>query len=591
MRTFVLLALLFAASFLRWHSRLAYLEWVRKVHKGYVSLSCSVASDVFYFTNFVDVDCGGYKARLFFKGDIPQVVYGDLLSFSGVAFVPYNYKNPGSFDLADFMNRKNIAFFVKVKKYRVVRRGRGLFALFHRLRLKFVHFACRLDEPLRGFVGAVVLGEKGMFKEHSRTLYRLGLGHILAVSGLHMGAFIFVLYGLWLWVLRVINLFWQFPYLFLPRRSAHIPVVMLLPLLIVVTGGHLSALRAAVMYVVYVVFGVFMERETPLLSLLLVALALFLLVDPGQMESAGFQYTFLAVLVIGLLLGRFSQAPSWLKGTLLSLTLPLVLMPVAAYHFHRIYPLGFLFNALLLPVFAMLIALLFPLFFAAYILGGLFLWGLRILNYPLGTLLGVVDLFARLPGLEVIVGRVGFWGVVLLSLSVMWVILRGRLLGFLVVLALCMFLFVFRDGKRNRVIFFDMGRSGEAALVVCEGEKILINAEGKGREGFAALRQALEWEGVGRLDRVLCLLKRQRYLGAVVSHFRVDELEGCKREWEGSCRSASVCGVDFVCRPEDCSKGLCRVLKGAVIAKGERFYPYKEGALKFYLGGWDEESP
>ncbi|BAT71161.1 hypothetical protein TST_0353 [Thermosulfidibacter takaii ABI70S6] len=583
----VLVVLTFlAVSFAFWKQKVAFLEQVRCSEKGYLTIKGRVVSDPIPISKYVDIESNGYKVKVFFRRSVPRWRYGDVVEVSGIAFVPYAYKNPGSFNIVDQMNRQGIAYFLKVRRWQIVGKGKGLLPLLHSFRMKLFVFSQKLNKPLRSFIPAVILGVKEPMGRYSRAFYALGLGHILAISGLHLGIFVAVFYFIFLWLLRVVNLFYQFPYLLLPRRAAHVLVLLLLPFILIITGNHLSTQRAAFMYLCYVFFGVFLERRVGLLQTLLLALAIFAMIKPQQIATPGFQYTFLAVFLLGVLDEKFWEASRWVKLSLASVVLPVALLPISAYHFHLIYPLGSLFNTFLLPVFSALIALVAVLFPLAFVLNVPKLVGL--LNPFVKVLFKLVLLFSELPGVIFNASRLDFAIALFLSVFVLHVFVRNRVCLVLLCGLLLFLVFTYWDIKRDRVVFFDMGKAGEASLVVRNGEFLLVNAGGKGREGAEALFQTLIWEGANRIDKIVCTSKGREatsYIDYFMRRFPGAILEGCDGLWEGKCRKFEVEGVDFVCFKRECRANVCKVLKGPVIYKGKDFYPYNTGAVKIYLEG------
>ncbi len=582
----LVLASVFLLSLLRWRDRVSYLRFLRDLHRGPVSLRCRVISDALPFERSLDALCSHAKFRLFFKGATPPLEYGDVVKVKGVAFVPVDYRNPGSFSVVDAMDREGVALFVKVRRWRVLSKGKGPMTLLHRLRMRLVAFAMGLDSPFRGFVLATVLGEKGLVEERS-VFYRLGLGHILAVSGLHLGIFIFVLYWLFRWLLRPVNLAVGFPFLLLPRRLAHLFVLALVPVLVVLAGEGIPVIRAALMYGAYVLFGVFLERDVELVNLVLLVLLIFVLLVPYQLASVGFQYTFLAVLLLGLVEQRLRGSSRLVRSLAASSVLPLALLPVSAYHFHRVYLLGSFFNVILLPVFSILVALVFVFFWCGYLLGGPFLYVLQLLGSLYTSLLGLMRMAASVPGIWMEADRATF--TLLMGLSFLLAALLGvRLLYFLAVFCFLASLYLFYQQSRDRVVFFDMGRAGDATLVVLDGRAYLVNAGGRGREGAKALYQALVWEGVKRIDRLICALKGRvgtAYVGYLRRRMDVRATEGCDGLWEGRCRPFKLGPVSLVCRKEDCKKGPCKVLGDGVFVGGRWLEPWRVGAIKVYLEG------
>lgn len=112
---------------------------------------------------------------------------------------------------------------------------------------------------------------------------KLGLGHILAISGFHFALLAMLVGGM----LRSV----------LPPKIAYIILLLFLTFYFLFLGGSASIFRAFVMIGLYVL-GLILKRPIDGLNLLGVALLSELLVEPLFLEQIGFQLSFLATLGI-----------------------------------------------------------------------------------------------------------------------------------------------------------------------------------------------------------------------------------------------------------------------------------------------------
>lgn len=121
---------------------------------------------------------------------------------------------------------------------------------------------------------------------------KVGLGHILAISGFHFALFAGMLGGL----LRS----------FLPPKPAYYILLLLLLVYFIFLGFSPSILRAFVMITLYV-GGLLLKRRSEPLNLLGIALLLELIIDPLTIAHIGFQLSFLATLGILLFHKHFNR--------------------------------------------------------------------------------------------------------------------------------------------------------------------------------------------------------------------------------------------------------------------------------------------
>lgn len=217
----------------------------------------------------------------------------------------------------------------------VVGRGEGVA---HSLaQLRQVAWQASRGADGRAFVVASTLGLSGALPPQRRNqLRRAGLGHLIAISGLHVGlAALFVFRGL----LRVLG------------HLAHgVRVATLLSWVPVVayvwaTGAGPPAVRAAVMLAVCSVGGL-LGRPTHGLTVLALACTMMLVANPGWVTQPGFQ---LSVAAMAVLVRTDSDA-----GVLrISWQLSWALAPLAWFHFGRAEGYGVLSNMVAIPVFSL----------------------------------------------------------------------------------------------------------------------------------------------------------------------------------------------------------------------------------------------
>ena len=136
-------------------------------------------------------------------------------------------------------------------------------------------FRIALGENSGSFLAGIVFGEKGTFDRSAKTvLYRTGIGHLLAVSGLHVS----ILAGMILLVLRRLKA---------GRIASFVILNTAVIMLILMAGSPVSAIRAALMLDLVVLARLFRRRSDPLNGLAISSL-LINITDPCAVYSAGF---------------------------------------------------------------------------------------------------------------------------------------------------------------------------------------------------------------------------------------------------------------------------------------------------------------
>ena len=236
------------------------------------------------------------KTRLYLRPDslmtAPRV--GDRLEFMARMQPVSNRGNPGEFDFAHYMERQGIKYtaFLKADELhdlgfsgrRRIRRFTG--TIQEKMIASLVKYGIRDDEL--GVVSALVAGERDLLDEETRTSYAgAGAMHVLAVSGLHVG----ILY-------LFLSLFFR------NRKNKHFYRFFRLFVMLsclwfyaLITGLSTSVLRATIMFSLFLLGSSF-ERKAGIYNLLAASAMIVLLIDPNQLFSLGFQYSYLAVLGI-----------------------------------------------------------------------------------------------------------------------------------------------------------------------------------------------------------------------------------------------------------------------------------------------------
>lgn len=211
----------------------------------------------------------------------------------------------------------------------------------------------------RGVLLALLTGERGrMSKETKEAFARAGVGHLLAISGLHMGIVASVSFILARGVLSFCSfLLWR-GWLF---RASALVAIMAVMGYGVLAGMSEATSRATIMVILFLATYFTGRSHTPLNTLAIAALIL-LAANPPSLFSISFQLSFTAVLVIlygisqrpaGTFVKRGAMAKAaagflgFLKVSLLAIfgTLPLGML-----YFNRVSLVGPLSNIFLVPL-------------------------------------------------------------------------------------------------------------------------------------------------------------------------------------------------------------------------------------------------
>ncbi|MCH9845319.1 MAG: ComEC/Rec2 family competence protein [Alphaproteobacteria bacterium] len=262
---------------------------------------------------------------------------------------------------------KNIAgYAISLSETTILDNGddKGGFDIFiAKLRLKIARMFDAKPDPdavmhqdAAGVARAILVGMRGMIDKDALTAMRhAGLGHLLAISGLHFGIFAFGVF----WFVRFILA--GFPMIaerYHIKKFAACLAIFSGFLYLLLSGGAVSAARAFIM-MVCVCSAVLWDMRAFSLNLLAVAFIILLSISPHYILQPGFQMSFMAVLGLIALFdylrdSRYYRLPKffrWLLGiALTTLIAGVAVAPFTLWHFNYFSNYSILANLLALPL-------------------------------------------------------------------------------------------------------------------------------------------------------------------------------------------------------------------------------------------------
>lgn len=192
--------------------------------------------------------------------------------------------------------------------------------------------------------------------ELNRSLYHsykdAGLAHLLAVSGLHVGLVIAIIY----WILKKLKV------------NGWLRVLIVAPILIIyayMCGFSYSIIRASIMAMVLMIAPL-MFSEYDLLSSICFAGSLILIVEPIALFDLSAQLSFGCVFGIAMIYPIFKQlfakihiSNKIVDSLCISLATIVSTMVFMAYYFGGIQPISILSNIVTIPIFSLLFSITF----------------------------------------------------------------------------------------------------------------------------------------------------------------------------------------------------------------------------------------
>ena len=200
-----------------------------------------------------------------------------------------------------------------------------------------------------GVMEAALIGNGEALDDEVQELYSaVGIGHVLCVSGFHVGLVVSFLLS---------------TTTFLSYTKRYIVSTVGIWVYCILTGMAASTVRAGIMATLIMGARILWEEEDFWTSIAISGL-INLAWRPYQIFSIGFQLSYMAVISIGIsqiYLKKYHYFKGW-KRTIISTIIPWFLItlttsPIIAYHYFEIPFLGSVLNLFILPLFSLLIIL------------------------------------------------------------------------------------------------------------------------------------------------------------------------------------------------------------------------------------------
>ncbi|MGG3506637.1 ComEC/Rec2 family competence protein [Paenibacillus lautus] len=280
---------------------------------------------------------------------------GDRIQLKGELQKPGEARNFDGFDYAQYLRTQKIHWMIKVKgseqagvtppdSWNLSHILRWTDAVRHKL-------GGKLDELYggihAGYMKGLVIGNRDdldpdTFMEFSR----LGLTHILAISGMHVA----VVVGCLLFICTTLRI----------TRETSLTVVMwLIPVYVLLTGASPSIVRAGIMGMI----GLYAARRRLLkdgLHILSVAVLAMLLWNPYFLVNVSFQLSFIVtaglMIFVPKLMPLLRFLPRWLAGTVgVTVVAQLISFPLTIHYFNQVSLISVFANMLLVPVISLVV--------------------------------------------------------------------------------------------------------------------------------------------------------------------------------------------------------------------------------------------
>jgi len=471
----------------------------------------------------------------------------DILSINGKLVKPHGNRNPGAFNYKKYLLRKGIKS--------VLLNGRIDSVISQPYSLNKFYFSIRkninqkinktVDKPYNSLIMGFLLGEKGELDYELLERFRqLGIIHVLAVSGLHVG-FIFMILNL------ISQLFRLNPF------NKFILIAIGLLIYMGITGYPASVIRAGTLGILYS-YAQYRQKIPDIWNILSWTAFLMLILNSNSLFNVGFQLSFGAVSGIIFVMNQFNELKENInlnyKSTMVRFSMLFfegmvassgallgTFIPVA-YHFHEMSLIGIFFNIIIIPLtFLMVIFGIITIIISFINISFASIYGECV--YVIGLILNKISIFGdslniqmlSLGGLSTLLIFALFIGLLLLFYfknSIYW---QSLIIYSLIFTNLLIWRDNFNQDKIT-ITFLDVGQ-GDACIIHSNNGVILIDAGyvGFGKDyGRTVILPHLKYLGIEEIDLAIFSHPHADHIGGfeyLANHIKIKEIWDTKNKF------------------------------------------------------------
>lgn len=482
-------------------------------------------------------------------------------------------KNFYSFDYKKYNENKGIFKNVKVNDIKNFEENKGIISKIKIWRISLgnkIHKEISFDKS--GYIEALIFGDKAYLEKDEIINYKnLGTSHLLAISGLHLGVLISLIYFI---LLRL-------------RFSVEIIekiVFLVIPFYMLISGFSPSVLRAGGMIMLYIIFR---KKDITKLEALLTTFILMLFINPLFIFDIGFELSFLITFCLLMSDDFLSGSKNiFTSGFKISLVSSLASLPILVMNFYTFSYISIISNIFLVPIFSLVI---FPLVLISYVV---FLFSSTIFNVIFKPILNISfsffdkiqDLFLNFS--PVVIGRHNNYVGVIIFIFILGILIylnkNKFLLATLGVLLLFFTLLGFSYIGEDKIEEVKIGK-GEIYYVRGGRHNLLVNTSNNIQNFYNDFRKKdVEYDIINEYNKMLNYEGKRKIDYLVLTSFKRDKV-GYASELVGKDMVNEVIVLD---KNKHKLKEIIELakFKGIKVIEIKENTGFDLGTIKFYYG-------
>ena len=426
--------------------------------------------------------------------------------------------NPSDFDNQKYLLSENISCQIRATELEILKSKENLTETLRN------NISSRIDNIFNnedfGIMHALIIGDDSKLDPDTNERYmKSGIGHILCISGLHVGLIMTLIIGI---TSKMGSKYY----------SRHIITLLGIWGYAVFTGFATSTVRAAIMITVFIGSRLLLEEEDNLNSLALASIVI-LTFRPYQLYMPGFQLSFLAVLAVTLanqIIMKLKVEDRLRKWH--TIFVPWILIQLATsiplmYHFYEVPLVSSMLNFVIIPIFSCILIMGWTIIVISFFNINIVVILSNIICLIFNTINVVVEKTLQLPYSTVLVGRpnrINFILYILLILLFIYGI--GRYFISikkykLSVLIVCLIFIVINIIPSKLDISLLYVGQGDGTVIITPNDKIIVidgGNKGKGK----VINNYLRFRGQDSIDVMILSHSDQDHISGLIELIETD---------------------------------------------------------------------
>ena len=439
-------------------------------------------------------------ANYYYEDELPKTksLIGSKITIIGKMNKPNNNTIPNTFNYKKYLYNKKIYYTFTIKDYSY-KKSKNIFYVIKNKMYERINTPNKVNEYLNLFI----LGNKSYIDSDNYNMYlNNGVVHLFAISGMHVGVFIFILDKIIRW------------------RKKKLFITSLLWLYAFIVSFPISILRSIVFYTITYLFEL-LDIKLSSLKILFFTFLMLLLINPFNIYDVGFQYSFITVFSIFYYTNKLN-GNYFIKLLKISIITFLYTLPITVNLNYEINLLSIFNNLLFIPLVSFII---YPLSLITYLIPSfsyLYKIGIIVMEF-LNYIIFKIDIF------KIIIPKLSLLAIFIYYFFLLFINNKKKYIGIFILL---ISLKIITKLDSNFYVYYLDVSQGDSSLLISPYQKdvTMIDTGGLSNNRFYISDNYIKFFksiGITKIDNLLITHGDYDHMGEAINlieNFKVDKV-------------------------------------------------------------------